>query len=87
MTSVSAETLLSPSLIEQAEAVANEMKISPNQLLVRAVEDFIERYRRNRRLMAEMNQAYEAGPDEEEREWLQLSQHAYRKVLEADGEW
>ncbi|HMV49267.1 MAG TPA: hypothetical protein PLD20_35375 [Blastocatellia bacterium] len=87
MTSASAETLLSPSLIEQAEAVAYEMKISPNQLLVRAVEDFIERYRRNRRLMEEMNQVYEAGPDQEEREWLQLSQQAYRKVLEQDGEW
>lgn len=86
MTSTGSETLLSPSLIEQAEVVANEMRISPNQLLAHAVEDFIERYRR-RKLMEQMNQAYEDSPDEEDREWLKLSQQAYCKVLEEDGEW
>ena len=86
MTSASVETFLSQSLIEQAKTVANEMKISPAQLLTLAVEDFIRRHR-NRQLTEQMNKAYEDGPDEEEREWLQLSQQAYRKVLEEDGEW
>ena len=85
MTSATAETVLSQSLIEQAEAVANDMKISPERLFALAIEDFIQRHR-NRQLMEQMNEAYKNGPDPEDQELLLHMRCVQRKLLE-DDEW
>lgn len=76
---------LSNDLLNRAETVANEMKISPERLFAIAVEEFLQR-QQTRKLVDSINEAYQDGPDEEESEWLRLSQQSYRKVLEKE-EW
>ncbi len=74
---------LSKSLFEEVETVAREMELSRSRLFVMAVKDFIEQYR-TRRLVEQMNLAYQDGPDEEEQELLRRMIPLYREVLERD---
>lgn len=74
---------LSKSLFEEVETVAREMELSRSRLFVMAVKDFIERYR-TRRLVEQINLAYQDGPDEEEQELLRRMIPLYREVLEKD---
>lgn len=74
---------LSKSLFEEVETVAREMELSRSRLFVMAVKDFIERYR-TRRLVEQMNLAYQDGPDEEEQKWLMHAKQSYRRLLEAE---
>jgi hypothetical protein len=83
---VKTDISVSSDLLDRAEAVAHEMKISRSKLVSLALEEFFQR-RQTRELVESINQAYQAGPDEEDREWLRLSQQAYRKVLEKEDEW
>jgi hypothetical protein len=50
-----------------------------------AVKDFIERYR-TRRLVEQMNLAYQDGPDEEEQQWLMHAKQSFRRMLEAEND-
>ena len=76
---------LTDALLEQTKELAREMKISQGRVVALALEEFIRR-RQTQRLVEQLNQAYEDGPDEEEREWLQAMLPLYREVLEED-EW
>ena len=85
MDGVKTDISLSSELLNRAEVMASEMKISPERLFALAVEEFLQR-QQTRKLEDSINQAYQDGPDEEDRQWLRLSQQAYREVLEKD-EW
>lgn len=81
MANIKTDISLSKSLLAEVEAVAREMKISRSQLLVLAIQDFIRRHQ-TRRMIEQTNQAYQDGPDEEERELLERMLPLYREVLE-----
>ena len=75
---------LKKSLVDEMEAIAQEMKISPSRLLMLAVQDFIERHQ-NQKLLDEINAAQ--GDELDEQESIRSKQilHQYRKLIE--GEW
>jgi metal-responsive CopG/Arc/MetJ family transcriptional regulator len=85
MANIKTDISLSKALLEEVETVAREMKISRSRLLVLAIRDFLRRHQ-TRRLVEQINQAYQDGPDEEEREWLEQARHSYRRLLEKN-EW
>ncbi len=74
---------LGKSLFEDVETVAREMKLSRSRLFVMAVKDFIERYR-TRRLVEQINLAYQDGPDEEEQELLRHMHRIQRELMESE---
>jgi len=85
MANVKTDISLRKSLLEQAEAVAREMKVSRSRLFMMAIEDFIQRHQ-NKKLLEKVNAAYqddEPGEEEKLRHNLMLQQ--YRKLIE--GEW
>ena len=71
------------SLIDQADELALELKISRSRLFVLAVEDFIQRYQ-NRKLLEKINAAYEAVPDSAEETRLGRMRHVQRRIVEAE---
>jgi len=81
---VKTDISLSESLFEQAQAVAREMNVSFDQLLMLALEDFTSRHQ-NRQLFESINEAYKDGPTQEEQELLRQMRQAQRRVVE--GEW
>jgi antitoxin MazE6 len=81
MLEVKPDISLSEPLLEQVEALAQEMKISLNRLFSLALEEFIQR-QENRLLVDKINEAYADGPDEDEREWLAHARESYRRLLE-----
>jgi metal-responsive CopG/Arc/MetJ family transcriptional regulator len=85
MANVKTDISLRKSLLEEAEVVAREMKISRSHLFMMAVEDFIQRYR-NKKLLERINIAYQDDtPDENEKQRLSQMRRHHRKL--AEGEW
>lgn len=79
MTKTEKDISLNPSLLDRLKAMALEMKISQTKLLALAVEEFLER-QQTRKLVDSINQAYQDGPDEEDREWLAFAQESMRRL-------
>jgi metal-responsive CopG/Arc/MetJ family transcriptional regulator len=71
-------------LFKQAEQIASEMKISRSGLFSLALEEFVQRYK-NRQLLAQINNAYSEGPDQEEAIRQQKMRRLQRELVE--GEW
>ena len=84
MTSVKIAISVQEALFEQAEKIANEMKISRSRLFNLALEDFVLRYR-NRELLEQINEAYADLPDPQEQE-RRLKMLRIQKHL-VDSEW
>jgi len=84
MVTLKTDVALSGLLLERIEAAARELNISRTLLYTMALEDFVRRYQ-NRRLLEQINQAYEDSPDSEEREWLEQVRQHHRRMVE--GEW
>ena len=72
------------SLFERAEQLAREMNLSRSALIGLAIEEYIERHQ-NRRLLRELNAAYETAPDPIEEARLEKSRRSQRRTVE--GEW
>lgn len=83
MTKTETDASLSQSLLDRLNAMALEMKISKTKLLTLAVEEFLER-QQTRKLVDSINQAYQDGPDEEDREWLVFAQESMRRLNQED---
>ena len=79
------EITLSSSLIEKVDSLAQELKLSRNELLSIAVQEFIERSE-TRRMMAALNEVYKDFPDEEEQATLRQLLDFHRKTL-GDDPW
>jgi len=85
MANVKTDISLRKSLLEEAEAVAREMKVSRSRLFMMALEDFIQRHQ-NKKLLEKLNAAYQDDePDEEERARLDQMRRYHRTLVE--GEW
>ncbi|MDX9990774.1 MAG: hypothetical protein RBS68_01880 [Anaerolineales bacterium] len=72
-------------LFEQAEALAEQMKISRSHLFGLAIESFIRAYQ-NQALLDEINQAYTAQDDPAEEARLSNMRKGQRTLLEKE-EW
>ena len=70
---------LNQPLLDRLNEVALEMKISQSKLVALAVEEFLQR-QQTRKLVDSINQAYQDGPDEEDREWLAFAQESMRRL-------
>lgn len=84
MANVKTAISLPESLFKQAEAVAEELKVSRSRLMALALEEFIRR-RQNLQLLEKINAAYADPPDEEEQAMLRTMRRYQRRIVE--GEW
>ena len=84
MANVKTAVSLQKSLFEQADTLANEMKISRSRLFALALEDFIRRSQ-NQKLLEQINAAYEDTSDPEEFTLRHRMRHQHRRIVE--GEW
>ena len=71
-------------LFEQAEKLAQDLKISRSRLYNLALEEFVVRHQ-NRRLLEQINEAYSDTPDPEEGERRRKMLRIQRRLVE--GEW
>lgn len=83
MTTVKTAVSIRRPLFEQIEALSREMDISRSRLVALALEAFIERYR-SRRLLEDLNAAYEDGLDVDEQAFLDAALRAHAQNLD---EW
>lgn len=75
---------LKASLLEQADALAQELEVSRSRLFALAVEAFIQS-RQNQKMLENLNNAYDDAPDPVEREQLQRMRRKQRHLLK--GQW
>jgi predicted transcriptional regulator len=68
------------SLYEKASNLAQEMQISPSDLLSLAIEDYLDRHR-SQKLLQSINDAYEDGLDENEQTTLEGMRRHQRQLL------
>jgi metal-responsive CopG/Arc/MetJ family transcriptional regulator len=84
MTNVKTAVSLQKSLFEQAEALANELRISRSRLFALALEDFIRRSH-NQQLLEKLNAAYADVTDTKEQTLRRRMRRQHRRIVE--GEW
>jgi metal-responsive CopG/Arc/MetJ family transcriptional regulator len=72
------------SLFEQAETLAQKLKVSRSRLFVLAVESYIKRYQ-SQALLDEINHAYADQHDPSEQKHIAAMRKSHRKLVE--GEW
>jgi metal-responsive CopG/Arc/MetJ family transcriptional regulator len=87
MVNVKTAISLPESLFEQAETLANEMKLSRSRLMALALEEFIRRHG-NRQLLEKINAAYSEADalDEEEEAILGSMRQSHRQIIESNGD-
>lgn len=83
MANVKTTVSLEKSLLEKADALAREMNVSGSRLFTFAIEEFIRR-EESRRLLDQINAAYDDGLDEEERTLLHEMSYSYAAHVEHD---
>lgn len=71
-------------LFDQAEKMAQSMKVSRSRLFVIALQDFIA-HQKNREMLAQINAAYADEPDTAEQTLRRKSRRQHRRMVE--GEW
>ncbi|HOG45206.1 MAG TPA: hypothetical protein PLJ35_10425 [Anaerolineae bacterium] len=84
MANVKTAVSIEEPLLERAEALAREMRVSRSRLFVLALEEYIRR-RENRQLLDRINAAYEDGPDAIEQSLQRRMRRQHRQIVE--GEW
>ncbi|ETX07921.1 MAG: hypothetical protein ETSY2_08415 [Candidatus Entotheonella gemina] len=75
---------LQENLFQQVEQLAGDLNVSRSHLIALALEEFIERYE-NKRLLEQLNAAYEDDPQSGERALSQAHRQSYRRILETDA--
>ena len=72
-------------LFEQAEKLAEQMRVSRSRLYALALEMFIQK-RESQQILEQLNRVYgENPPTDEEKQLLEAMQHRQRYL--AEGEW
>ncbi|AJE02045.1 hypothetical protein [Geobacter pickeringii] len=71
-------------LFDQAEKMAQSMKVSRSRLFVIALQDFIA-HQKNREMLAQINAAYADDSDTAEQTLRRKSRRQHRRMVE--GEW
>ena len=84
MASVKTANSVQESLFDQVEALASELQISRSRLFSLAIEEYLERHQ-SRKLLQEINAAYDDMPDQEEQEVLQRMRRKQRQL--ANEQW
>ncbi|NJR67003.1 MAG: hypothetical protein HC772_19525 [Leptolyngbyaceae cyanobacterium CRU_2_3] len=70
-------------LYEQASVLAAQMQISPNELFLLAIEDYIRRSR-SQNLLQSINEAYADGLDDSEQAMLEGMRRQQRQLADRD---
>ena len=70
-------------LFKRVERLASELNISRSRLFALAVAEFLERYE-NKKLLEELNHAYEELPTNEEPAERRERRRRHRKLVEGD---
>lgn len=84
MSSVKTAISLQRSLLDQVDALAQELDISRSRVFALAVEEFIQRHR-NLELLEAINDAYDNSPNPEERTLYEKTRKKHRRMVE--GQW
>jgi metal-responsive CopG/Arc/MetJ family transcriptional regulator len=84
MTIVKTAISLRESLFDRVDALAQELDIPRSHIFVLAVEEFLQRHE-NRKLLEELNEAYEEIQDHEEEIYQARMREHHRKMVE--GQW
>jgi len=84
MSTVKTAISIDESLFEQAEALAQDMKVSRSRLFVLAMEDYLRRHR-NRELLEQINAAAQDQSDSSDQARIAQMQRIQRQALQ--GEW
>ncbi len=84
MANVKTAVSLQEELLEQVDALANEMKVSRSRVFMLALKDYLLRHE-NQQLLEKINRAYQDAPDADEQKLIRKMQRHQRKV--AEGEW
>ncbi len=74
---------LQENLFQQVEQLASDLNVSRSSLIAMALEAFIECYE-NKRLLEQLNAAYEDDPQSEELEVSRAHRACYRRIAERD---
>ncbi len=80
MRNVKTAVSLSESLFRQAEAVAEEMKISRSRLFGLALQEFLRR-REDQRILDQLNEVYTGDPDPEDQELLRRMRYMHGRIV------
>lgn len=78
---------LEADLFAQLETLAEELKISPNRLLILAIEAFIERHQNQQMLTHQLNTVYDEAilpTTPEEKQLLQKMRHIHKQLVAED---
>ncbi|MFZ4854858.1 MAG: hypothetical protein ACOYL3_00550 [Desulfuromonadaceae bacterium] len=70
-------------IFDQAEKVAQAMKVSRSKLFVLALQEFLER-QKNRELLAQINAAYSDQPDATEQTLRKSQRRQHRRIVESE---
>jgi metal-responsive CopG/Arc/MetJ family transcriptional regulator len=84
MASVKTALSLQKSLLDDMEAISQQMNISPSQLAAIALEEFVDRYQ-SRQMLEQINTAYADAPDQDEQKLLRGMRRHQRQILENDS--
>lgn len=82
--SVKTAISIKKALFDQADQMAQKMKISRSNLIALALENYLKQ-QQNRALFDQMNAAYADAPDPDEKLRLSKMRKKYRKLVE--GTW
>ena len=80
MASVKTAISLKQSLLEQVDALAQELNLSRSHLFALAAEEFIQHHR-NQELLEKINSAYDDFPDSEESVVRQKARRKHRQLV------
>jgi metal-responsive CopG/Arc/MetJ family transcriptional regulator len=84
MQAVKTAVSLDKNIFDQAETLAQTLKVSRSKLYSIALQDFFE-HQKNRELLAQINAVYDDGSDATEKELQSKLRHQHRRMVE--GEW
>jgi metal-responsive CopG/Arc/MetJ family transcriptional regulator len=79
MSTIKTAISLDDRLFNEANLIAEEMKISRSQVFARALEEYILHYR-NQQLLHQINEAYADTPDSEDQEIHEFIRYQRRKL-------
>ena len=83
-TTIKTAISIQKSLFDQAEALAQQLKVSRSYLFCVAMEDFLQNHK-SQALLDEINRANDDQPDDKDRFRMSQMRRNQRKLLE--GEW
>jgi uncharacterized protein with NAD-binding domain and iron-sulfur cluster len=79
MATLKADVMIQDATYEQLAAIAHKLQISHSELLVLAIEDYLQRYHRQA-LQENWNEAYADDLDEDEQMTLERMRHHQRQL-------